>query len=693
MRVDELDLRNIIESETGLKFNRNNKISCFSHTDKTPSLSYNPKTNKAHCFSCGKSFDSIDFIREYKGFNYVEACQYLGVDLNEDYKVIVEEEEKVRNYISWCLDHMDNLKDWKLIKLYRFESIENKTLYFKAKFSTPGKKELKYYSIIDNKVKMMRNGEEVPYNYYNLLRALEKKKPIFIVEGEKDADTINHLGYTATSLKGIKDINIDMFKDANIYSIADTGEVGEEYQEHIYYTLKDKVKHFRVVELPNIEKLGDNADVTDWFKDGHTKEEFKIALKDSWDWKVSKLWKYIKYDSKNNVKPLPIWENLDILLKRKKITLKYNELSKEEEFLGNNFIDNDLDNNSFLEDMFSLVNKNNLSMGKDNLSNALSRIAKKNKYQPVREYLNKCLEEYTPGIYSPIQALADTIETPSYFEANTKLMYLTKWLLNVCNIAFNDGTVGSEGILVLQGKQGLGKTRWVKSLAPNKSWIKTGIEIDPSDKDKVYQATKYWITELGELDGTLKRDQAKLKAFFTESMDEYRRPYERKTEKYPRMTAFFGSVNSQQFLKDDTGNRRYWVVPCENILWDHGINLNELWGEAMYKLRVEKVPYWLTESEKEILNKNNEEYEVKTEAEIKISEKYNFNVDKEFWTKLPTTTIAETINESNRAVSQALAKLGIKQDRNGFRGYKMPPTFEECNISPSRYNNNLRKVK
>lgn len=691
MRVNAIDLRNIIESETGLKFNRGNKISCPFHTDKTPSLSI--KEDKWRCFGCGCGGDAIDFIREVRGLNYVEACQYLGVDLNEDYKAIVEEEEKVRNYINWCLDHMDNLKDWKLVKIYRFEDENNKTLYFTAKFSTPAKKEIRYFSIVDGKVEWNRNSDAVPYNLYRLNKALKENKPVFIVEGEKDADTISHLGYVATSLKGIKNIPVNIFQAANIYSIADTGEAGEQYQEHIWYELKDKINHFRVIDLPGLELLGDNADVTDWFQDGHTKEEFKAAMKDSWDWKVSKLWKYIKYDSKNNVKPLPIWENLDILLKRKKITLKYNELSKEEEFLGNNFIDNDLDNNSFLEDMFSLVNKNNLSMGKDNLSNALSRIAKKNKYQPVREYLNKCLEEYTPGIYSPIQALADTIETPSYFEANTKLMYLTKWLLNVCNIAFNDGTVGSEGILVLQGKQGLGKTRWVKSLAPNKSWIKTGIEIDPSDKDKVYQATKYWITELGELDGTLKRDQAKLKAFFTESMDEYRRPYERKTEKYPRMTAFFGSVNSQQFLKDDTGNRRYWVVPCENILWDHGINLNELWGEAMYKLRVEKVPYWLTESEKEILNKNNEEYEVKTEAEIKISEKYNFNVDKEFWTKLPTTTIAETINESNRAVSQALAKLGIKQDRNGFRGYKMPPTFEECNISPNRYNNNLRKVK
>ena len=144
MKVEEINLKSVIENESNDRFNRNNKICCPIHKERTPSLSLDVKRNKWHCFGCGCGGDAIDFISQLKGFNYIEACKYLGVDLNEDYKVIVEEEEKVKNYINWCLNHMDNLKDWKLIKLYRLEDEDNKTLYFTAKFSTPSKKEIRY---------------------------------------------------------------------------------------------------------------------------------------------------------------------------------------------------------------------------------------------------------------------------------------------------------------------------------------------------------------------------------------------------------------------------------------------------------------------------------------------------------------------------------------------------------------------
>ena len=86
-------------------------------------------------------------------------------------------------------------------------------------------------------------------------------------------------------------------------------------------------------------------------------------------------------------------------------------------------------------------------------------------------------------------------------------------------------------------------------------YVKTGLELDPSDKDKVYQCIKYWVCELGELDSTFKRDLAKLKAFITEQTDEFRRPYGLVPIKYPRKTSFYATVNNEEFLKDE----------CENI--------------------------------------------------------------------------------------------------------------------------------
>ena len=91
MKVEEIDLRAVIENESNDRFNRNNKICCPIHKEKTPSLSLDAKRNKWRCFGCGCGGDAIDFIREVRGLNYVEACQYLGVDLNEDYKVLLSD--------------------------------------------------------------------------------------------------------------------------------------------------------------------------------------------------------------------------------------------------------------------------------------------------------------------------------------------------------------------------------------------------------------------------------------------------------------------------------------------------------------------------------------------------------------------------------------------------------------------------
>ena len=109
MKASEVNLRELIENETGNSFNKHNKISCPLHRDKTPSLSIDKKRNKWKCFSCGCGGDAIDFISELKGLNYIESCKYLNIDLNDEYKATVNEEEKVRNYINWCLEHMDNL--------------------------------------------------------------------------------------------------------------------------------------------------------------------------------------------------------------------------------------------------------------------------------------------------------------------------------------------------------------------------------------------------------------------------------------------------------------------------------------------------------------------------------------------------------------------------------------------------------
>lgn len=323
MRKEDINLREVIENETGNRFNKNNKISCPFHSDSTPSLSI--KDNKWHCFSCGRGQDVIDFIMDLKDVNYVEACRYLDIDLNNEYKTNISQEEAVKRYIDWQLSNIEDFRSWKLVKLYRFSGVNNETLYYTAKFSTPGKKEIRYYSIVDDKVKMKRNGAAVPYNYYKLNKALKEKKNIFICEGEKDVDTLTHLGYIATSFKGVKEFNWKVFKGIVINFVGDTGQAGEEYKEFIWSKVKNYTPLFNIIIPEGIEILGDNADITDWFKAGHTKEEFKAIVNKSYNGKNSR--KPVFLSDKGKVIP-PILANIvaeDIIYKQyMKSDYKYN---------------------------------------------------------------------------------------------------------------------------------------------------------------------------------------------------------------------------------------------------------------------------------------------------------------------------------------------------------------------------------
>lgn len=290
--ISEIDLRNIIENETGNRFNRQNKIMCPFHPDKTPSLSirFNSNANKYmfKCFGCNESGDAIDFIMRLKNMDYMNAREYLGLSTEKSVAEMLQ--DKIKNYIEWQINKTDFRKNNELLGLFQYVDSKNNTLYFKAKFLKPdGSKELSYYHIEGDKVINKRGGEEVPYNLHKVIQAIEDNKTIIICEGEKDANTLNAIfrgyGYVATSIKGVKDLSC--LYGALIYVCGDTGEAGRKYISEIKEKLFEKSKAFKIINLPGIEELGDNKDVTDWIE-GHGKKDLIEAFNRSLDLKNKK---------------------------------------------------------------------------------------------------------------------------------------------------------------------------------------------------------------------------------------------------------------------------------------------------------------------------------------------------------------------------------------------------------------------
>lgn len=291
MELEDINLKELIESETGSRFNREHAICCPFHSEKTASfkVKFLSDANKERymCHGCGETGDAVDFIMKTKNMDYPQAREYLGIPLE---KTIQELEiDKVKSYIEWEIKTLDHRRGLTLLGLFSFVDRDNKPLYYKAKFkAADGKKSLSYYHVdAEDKVKNKRNGDEVFYNLYNVFNAIRDNKTIIITEGEKDANTLNSIlrnkDYIATSGKGIKDFSILHY--AKVFICGDTGEAGKKYIEKIKFELLEDSMVFKVIILQGIKDLGDNKDVTDWLESGHTKNDLFKAFNRSLDLK------------------------------------------------------------------------------------------------------------------------------------------------------------------------------------------------------------------------------------------------------------------------------------------------------------------------------------------------------------------------------------------------------------------------
>lgn len=286
MELQDIDLKTLIERETGQHFNKQGYIKCPFHNEKTPSLSvkFFPDKNKEkfRCWGCDKQGDALDFIMELKGIDYIKAREYLGLSVEKS----LQEElyEKVKSYIEWELTKFR--KGQQLLGMFGFVNDKSEIAYFKAKFkNADGKKELSYYHIENDKVVSNRGCDELPYNLYKVVEGIKNKSVVIICEGEKDANTLNSMlkndDYVATSIKGCKDISI--LEGVRIYVCSDTGKAGEQYKWSIYRELFTLSKEFKFINLPGIKSMGDNKDVTDWLDSGHDKKDLLNAFNRSLD--------------------------------------------------------------------------------------------------------------------------------------------------------------------------------------------------------------------------------------------------------------------------------------------------------------------------------------------------------------------------------------------------------------------------
>ncbi|WP_309479099.1 virulence-associated E family protein [Brevibacillus agri] len=136
---------------------------------------------------------------------------------------------------------------------------------------------------------------------------------------------------------------------------------------------------------------------------------------------------------------------------------------------------------------------------------------------------------------------------------------------------------------ILAGPQGLGKSTFLRLLG--RRWYSDSLQtFEGKEASEMIQGV--WINEIGELTGMSKSEANAVKQFLSRTEDIYREPFGRRTSNYPRRCVFFGTTNDSEFLKDRTGNRRFWPVdvglqpPTKSVFTQLEDEVPQIYAEA-----------------------------------------------------------------------------------------------------------------
>lgn len=202
----------------------------------------------------------------------------------------------------------------------------------------------------------------------------------------------------------------------------------------------------------------------------------------------------------------------------------------------------------------------------------------RNTYHPVNDWLNDLQWDGKPWISTLAGYFTDTHGVFG--------MWLRRWLIGAVAKAIR---AEQNAMLVLDGPQGLGKSRFVRWLASDLPEYFLEMPIDPNDKDNYLRLASHFVWEVPELGATTRRaDRESLKHFLSVQDVAVRRAYGRYDTKAPAMASFVGTVNNESgLLNDPTGSRRFLVCHLERIDWGYSALLPErVWAEAVAAYRM-----------------------------------------------------------------------------------------------------------
>jgi GTPase SAR1 family protein len=287
------------------------------------------------------------------------------------------------------------------------------------------------------------------------------------------------------------------------------------------------------------------------------------------------------------------------------------------------------------------------------------------KYDPFKNYLDN-LSPWDG--YDYIGDLWDTLNIDDEYKK-----YFIRWIVLLV-ASMNDSSKSNPYVLTLIGPQGVGKTRWLNKLIPEKlsNYRFQGI-LDLRDKDSKITLAENLLINLDELDAIDRNEVARLKELITSSGYKVRPPYGKIQEFRCRRASFCASLNNMNFLMDKTGSRRFLIIDVNNpINHNHNINMDYVFAQA-FVLYKESESLYLSDSEMAELKERNESYGVYSMEDELINEFIRKPLLDEPYQSMSATEIATFLksrNDSFRPNQRTNSVIGTILTTKGFEKYK-----------------------
>jgi predicted P-loop ATPase len=464
--------------------------------------------------------------------------------------------------------------------------------------------------------KALEKFPECPENQKFWDWVLENPIPIIITEGAKKAGAILSQGRVAIALSGIYNFSDDGLLKPEIYKLIRPG------REFVIAFDQDKRWHVRNNVTAALKKLaeqlqdyGATVSILNWeFEDGKGIDDF-IALNGSGEFSelIQNRLEVSEY-LENHAQPFEckridqFAKFLDTQIK----DLQYNLLTGRVEWEGK-----PIELSGELQ--FKLLYDYNIIVSEEKIVNGFLYKAKQNAYHPVKKYLDN-LTAFPISIDDLSRRYFGT--TDPFYDLLVK-----KWLIGAVARIFEPGCQ-FDNALILQGEQWAGKSQFFKVLGGK--WFDDSFGTNFESTKSLMTLHCCWIEEWSEFDKiTGKQDFNAIKDFLTRQADNFVPPYGRESIEHPRMSIMGGSINPSAFLKDATGDRRFWViplakgwtVPTEQLRAER----DQIWAAAVAAYRAGESRY-LSREEYEIHKKVNEQFR---DSDIWLSTIENWLMDRE----------------------------------------------------------------